>query len=870
LTNANNGTNGAIGDPGTAGDPGTPQSQLTETFNDNQYDTYEYINIQTTSGGNGGYGGAGGSAGADGASGGLGEQGNSPTGNTNDGGNPSSTLATSGGTGGDGGIGGAGNKGAEARSYIVNITHSSNTIRVTGPTGSTITAFAGGNGGLGGNSGYDNATGTAKGGQGGAGGNGDKGGSITVNFYNSSSPGTIIFEAPVTVTSGDGGIGGNGGAKMGSNNAGNGGNGGNGGDISIVFNGDIILDHTNFSVISGDGGAPGTLNGSSTQSLGGNGGYNHVNITNDMIIKTTGFLNITKGTTITCYNTAYCLAGGIEFRVGHNLEIKDNQKLTLALSNTNDLVGTDIIYINTILFDPGSEFDTTASVYSYTKSSTTHFYNVKNLDVITKGTWRTAGSYAPDNTTGGNNDFVRLDLSDNSPNDVLLTFGGSSGNVDLGDFNPVVQHNAYLSDPDWTHLSDVPSFEAYRRGELPPAFLTSIYQTKRLNLGRLTLLDQTTGTLNSAISETRADGNSHYISAGNNVKNDPLYDDFAFTAGLRRYYWDVYVDSQATGTPLMAHNYFTADATKVFTQSAGAALVSINQSFNTTMSAIQNVDMYGPSEQVYIGSFIGGETVKAKTGSHVEVDSLSVALTVSKKTEYDFGHLTLGVFGEFGHGNYDTYAFIPRYGEVFGGGDVNHYGGGFFFKTMFSQNTFIEASVRGGGIRNDFSLTKDPWLLNPGIHSNDTNNSYYGAHFGIGHKFEFNEKTNLVGYGRFFWTRTHRDDFVTTFGDHVQLDAVDSSRARVGARLSRSIANNYVQFYIGAAAEQEFDGQITGTYAGDPISNPAKIKGTSGFGEIGLNIMPTDSKNFTINTEVFGYTGQLQGVGGSAAFSFNF
>jgi hypothetical protein len=88
--------------------------------------------------------------------------------------------------------------------------------------------------------------------------------------------------------------------------------------------------------------------------------------------------------------------------------------------------------------------------------------------------------------------------------------------------------------------------------------------------------------------------------------------------------------------------------------------------------------------------------------------------------------------------------------------------------------------------------------------------------------------------------------------------------------VNRGVAGDAVRFYFGAAAEQEFDGKITGRYAGDPISDPPRLKGASGFGEIGLTIAPPDSNNLTINAEVFGYAGRQRGVGGSAAFGFSF
>jgi hypothetical protein len=523
--------------------------------------------------------------------------------------------------------------------------------------------------------------------------------------------------------------------------------------------------------------------------------------------------------------------------------------------------GTDNIIIPTLLLNPGAEFTTNASVFTSTNPSTAAFYEVHSLDVITDVIWYTECVFAPD--TDPTDDFIRFDTRDILPNQTILTFNGSNGMVDLGEFDPMTQHETYLGVRPL--YADDPGY----RDTAEPGFLISPYQTKRLDLENVTLLDQTVvNSIDTNIADPGPDGNLHYRS--NNSAYGDLYDDFAFTAGLRRYYWDVYVDSQQADNPLIAHNYFTADASKVYAQSAGAALVSVNQNLQVTMGAIEKIDAVGPMDKVYINAVIGGSTSKTQTGSHVEVDNRSVALTISKKTSNGIGQTTLGLFGEYGEGNYDTYSNIPRYGEVFGSGEVTNFGGGFFYKSLFKQNTVIEASIRGGGIKNDYSLTKDPWIRNAGVHSYSTDNNYYGAHFGLGQRFNISEGSNLEGYGRFFWTRTNSDDFVTRFGDDVEIDKVDSSRGRVGARFNQNIANNTVKFYIGAAAEHEFDGKITGRLGPDPISNPPEVKGTSGFGELGLTIMPTDSKNISINAEVFGWTGRQEGIGGSAALSFNF
>jgi hypothetical protein len=618
-------------------------------------------------------------------------------------------------------------------------------------------------------------------------------------------------------------------------------------------------------VQSGAAGKDGTDN---QFGAGGNGGNSTVIIGQNLMVLKDSDFNFTIG------NSETNSDGGIfTFTVGNNLEITKNQAVRMFINGTMDpAVGGDLISFETLLFDPDSSFTTASTVYSHTNNGTTSsFYRVRDLDVITRGTWRTAGTYAPDNINGTNDDFVRFDLTDDSPNELVLTFAGTSGIANLTDFDPVEQHNLYLADEDWSKKSDVPAFEAYRSVNLPPAFLTSLYQTKRLDLKNITLVDKTTGTLPNQISELRADGNTHYISKGNNAKNNSLYDDFAFTAGLRRYYWDVYIDNDPNKSfPLVAHNYHTADATKVYTQSAGATVASTVQTFNNTLQAFRTLDSATAVNTANMGAYVGGSHIRTKTGSHVDVDNFSAALLLEKKLGHEYGETTVGLFGEFGTGDYDTYSNVPRYGEIFGDGEVQTYGGGLLFKTTFTQNTSIEASVRGGGIKNTFSVTRDPYLKNPQIHSSESDNAYFGGHLGVTQKFDINDLTNIEGYGQFLWTRTTQDDFVTRFGDDVHIDPTDSSRARVGARLNRNLFDDKIKLYVGAAVENEFDGKITGTYAQDRITNPAKIEGVSGFGEIGIDIKPTESKNVSINLDVFGWAGRQQGVGGNATLGFSF
>jgi outer membrane autotransporter protein len=167
-------------------------------------------------------------------------------------------------------------------------------------------------------------------------------------------------------------------------------------------------------------------------------------------------------------------------------------------------------------------------------------------------------------------------------------------------------------------------------------------------------------------------------------------------------------------------------------------------------------------------------------------------------------------------------------------------------------------------------MTRDPWLRNAAIHSYESDSTYVGSHIGISQKFEINDLTSVEGYGQFLWTRTSKDEFVTRFGDEVKIDSTDSMRGRVGGRLNRNFYDDKAKFYVGAAVENEFDAKLSGLYAQDEITNPGKLRGVSGIGELGLSLQPTESKNLSLDLDVFYLTGRQEGFGGNATLGFNF
>jgi hypothetical protein len=808
--------------------------------------TFDSLTARSVDGGTAGAGGSGGNAGLDGLAGGAGDKG----GDTANGGRYKGSPATArpaGGQGGPGGDGGRGGDGAAARTVVLAV-DGPGTLAITGET--RLHAGKGGEGGAGGDSGHDGSATASPGGSGGAGGKGGAGGEIKADFRG----GATVFGRKVSILSGTGGSGGLDGTHHSAGNAvvaGAGGKGGKGGEIAARFHGDVVLDGASLEIGSGSGGIS-----VQNASAPGNGGDVSVMIDGNLAVRQDAALDFAKGA------AGDAKAGALRFGVSGTLEVEKGKTATMAVTGTM-AAATDDISFPTLLLQPGSEFRTGSSVHSSANpAGPASFYLVRSLDVVSGASWSTGGTFRPDSGRPGQADFMRFDLKDILPGAVVLSFKGSGGTADLSAFDPMAQHEAYLATG--PRFANAPDYRAGNR----PAFITSPYQTKPLDLGTVVLLDKTAGQAKAGTTIAGADGNRHYDSKGS--AQGGLHDDFAFTAGLRRYYWDVFLDSGQAGTPLVARNHFTADATKVLAQGAGAALVAANQSLGSVLGAMDAAELEGTQGKIRVDAFVGGFSSRAKTGSHVDVDGLSAVLAVSRKTGGDLGQTTMGLFGEFGRGSYDAYSHVPWYGDVFGKGDVVTYGGGLFLRTLVPGGSFFEASARVGGIHNEFSLSRDPFVPNPGIHSYETDNSFHGVHLGVGHSLALGDLTSLVGYGRFFWTHVRGDSFTTAFGDKVDLAAVDSSRARLGTRLNHSLAGGSTRFFLGAAAEHEFDGKVAGRYAGDPMANPPRLRGTSGIGEMGLDVLPGADRNLSLGASVFGHVGRLRGLGGRVSLGYSF
>jgi hypothetical protein len=825
----------------------------------------------------GGDGGHGGDAGKKGDTGHPGYDGL-----PGDGGHDNGDLATAqapgnGGVGGEGGAGGNGAGNNIVPAIDITYTIGANVDKVTVHGTVSVIGGSGNDGGEGGNEGRDaeQATGPDRilGGKGGGGGDGGDGGGMTIHFV---AP-LVVLTQHVLVKAGDGGDGGSYGTFVSDyNRAAIGGDGGDGAQSAFVADTDLLLDGTNATVVvdvtAGNGGEFGGLTDPQQQPQtpqGGDGGTGIFTVGRDAKVRHGAILNVDKG------DAKDSTVGNVQIEVDRNLELEAGSTFNLNIDTTDAVMNAttgDSISFGTLLLWEGSTFTTAATVFSDASSATGEFYQVTNLDAITHATWITAGFITPD-SNGLDPDYMRFNMKDIAPNAVILDMGGT-GTVNLSRFNPMSQQNDYLTSPNRPAFADDPANWDYTGEHFfdDPAFITSPYQTKRLHLGNVVLIDRIdyasvpTGPATLVVVDA-ANGRTHYVSSGSALW--PLYDDFAYTSGLRRYYWDVYAqDGGAQDSQLIAYNYYTADASKIYAQAAAASGIAVNQTFQASMAAIDNAFRHGLVDHYHVEAAFSGSHTRTDTGSHVDVDNWSGALALSRKSENTLGQTIFGIFGEFSTGKYDTFTQVPRYGDLTGDGDVRTYGGGIFLKNLFPTNTLLEASVRGGGFRNEFRLTKDPWIQHPGIHNGDTDGTYIGGHIGVAQRIDVIEDGQLEAYGRYFVTRTHSDTFRTPFGDQISIDAFTSSRVRVGGRWTQTLPTDTLQLYFGLAFEHEFDGKVTGKNGPDPFLHTVETTGSSGFGELGLNFNPMD--NLTLSVGAFGWAGQQKGAGGNAAVNFSF
>ncbi len=268
---------------------------------------------------------------------------------------------------------------------------------------------------------------------------------------------------------------------------------------------------------------------------------------------------------------------------------------------------------------------------------------------------------------------------------------------------------------------------------------------------------------------------------------------------------------------------------------------------------------------------LSGGSLRYNTGSHLDMNSLSLLTGLAWGIDLAPGRLTLGAFFEYGNGSYDTHNSFTNAASVDGDGNAYYLGGGILARMDFVNigpgRFYAEASGRAGKTHNEYD-SSDLRDAAGRKADYDSSSPYYGLHFGTGYVWNINDAATLDLYGKYFWTRQQGDSVGLSTGEHLSFDDINSSRLRFGGRFAY-ILNEHVAPYIGAAWEHEFDGKARATTNGFDIDAP-NLHGNTGIGELGLSLTPSADLPLTVDLGVQGYTGKREGVTGSLMVKWEF
>lgn len=309
-----------------------------------------------------------------------------------------------------------------------------------------------------------------------------------------------------------------------------------------------------------------------------------------------------------------------------------------------------------------------------------------------------------------------------------------------------------------------------------------------------------------------------------------------------------------------------SDDTKSLVETQAAAAGFINSGADMLVSSgITSMSKVTSAEDNAIFGAMSGGSMRYDTGSHADVKGYNFALGMGKAVANNAGRLTFGPFVEYGYGDYTSYLD----NGVRGDGKTKYYGVGVLARQDDKSGVYYEGSLRYGRMDADYASND---LGTAGVHSSyDSSSAYYGAHLGIGKVTGLNDTTKADVYAKLLYTHQNGDSVTLQGegnGEVYDFDAVDSTRARVGARVSKAYSERGTG-YVGLAYEYEFDGEARATVKGFSTPVPS-IKGSSGLVELGYILQPQGVNDPTINIGLQGWGGKKQGFTGNVDFVWTF
>ena len=306
----------------------------------------------------------------------------------------------------------------------------------------------------------------------------------------------------------------------------------------------------------------------------------------------------------------------------------------------------------------------------------------------------------------------------------------------------------------------------------------------------------------------------------------------------------------------------------VETRAAAAAVVNSGAD-NVSGTGIANaVQAAGGNGQAEMFGASSGGNMRYKSGSYTDVHGYNLALGAAKAVKNNAGKLTYGPFAEYGWGNYTSHLDFG----VRSDGNTKYYGVGAFVRQDNNNGVYYDGSLRYGRLESDYRSGDMIGADGNKVYSSyDSSSSYYGAHLGVGKVSSLDEKVRSDIYLKVLYNHQGSDSVALGGkgnGEVYEFDAVDSTRARVGGRLSKDFGKHGTG-YVGMAYEYEFDGTARATVKGLSTPSPS-IKGSSGMFEIGY-VLKADGENGTdIELGLQNWLGKKQGVTASVNVVFKF
>ena len=309
--------------------------------------------------------------------------------------------------------------------------------------------------------------------------------------------------------------------------------------------------------------------------------------------------------------------------------------------------------------------------------------------------------------------------------------------------------------------------------------------------------------------------------------------------------------------------------TKVIAEGAAAGLALAGAASNTTIELLRDLSFINGVVTPFV--HVQSSSMRYETGSSVNMSTVSLAAGLGYGFETGAGNLGVGAFFEYGKGAYTTSNSFDNRSDIDGDGNSWYMGGGILAKMEFLQtgpgHFYLDGSAHMGTLHNEYD-SNDLYDANGNVAKFDMDSPYYSLHGGLGYVWNMAEGHDLDIYGKYIWTRVQGTDDTLTTKDKFEYDDMDSNRIRLGARYTYKGSERFIP-YVGAAFEHEFSGSCDSRAFGHSVAAPS-FEGSSGMGELGLKMKPSEEVPLSINLGVQGYVGQKQGVSGNCMVMYEF